>query len=82
MAVGDAAAGIAVWRVKSARTSPTIGEQQYGLGERANGVFIVADLSVTSKKDESATISDDDVIKLVVNGATPTAQPATAHSPR
>ena len=56
-----------MWGVKSARTTPTIGEQQYGLGEKANGVFIVADLSVTSKKDESATISDD-VIKLIVNG--------------
>jgi hypothetical protein len=56
-----------VWRVESARTTPTIGEQQYGLGEKANGVFIVADLSVTSKKDESATVSDD-VIKLVVDG--------------
>ena len=56
-----------VWRVRAVETTPTIGDQQYGLGETANGVYLVADLSVTSRKNESATISDD-VISLVVDG--------------
>ncbi|UGS35243.1 DUF4352 domain-containing protein [Capillimicrobium parvum] len=58
-----------VWNLESARTTNTIGEQQYGLGAKADGVFVVVKLKATSKKDESATLSDN-VIKLEVNGNT------------
>jgi hypothetical protein len=56
-----------LWQIESVRTTPTIGEQTYGLGEKANGIYIVANLEVTSTKDESATLSDD-VVTLVVDG--------------
>jgi hypothetical protein len=57
------------WRLTSARTASTIGDQQYGLGAKASGRFVIAKLTVRSDKDESATLSDD-VIKLEVNGNT------------
>lgn len=50
-----------VWRVTGASTADTIGDQTYGLGEKANGKFLIVNLKVTSKKDESATLSDDSI---------------------
>lgn len=57
------------WRVVSARVTQTLGDQQYGLGEKANGRFVVLKLHVHSYRDESATLSDD-VIHLEVGGNT------------
>lgn len=53
-----------VWKLRNVRTASAIGDQAYGLGEKANGVYIVADLGVTSTKDESVTITEE-VIHLV-----------------
>jgi hypothetical protein len=53
-----------VWKLKNVRTASAIGDQAYGLGEKANGVYIVADLRVTSTKDESVTITEE-VVHLV-----------------
>src|SRR4051794_20147101 len=48
-----------IWQVKSATTSKSIGDQQYGLGEKADGMFVVVRVKVHSTKTESETITDD-----------------------
>jgi Domain of unknown function (DUF4352) len=58
-----------IWRLASVRQAKTIGDRQYGLGEKANGVFLVLDLRVHSDKDESATLIDS-TIKLETGGNT------------
>jgi hypothetical protein len=47
-----------VWRVRSARVAKTLGDQQFGLGAKADGRFIVVKLRVTSDRSESATLTD------------------------
>jgi hypothetical protein len=59
-----------VWKVKSAQQAASLGDQQYGLGEKADGVFVVVNLSVTSKKNESATLTDEAVQLEVAGGNT------------
>jgi hypothetical protein len=56
-----------VWQIQSAKTAASIGDQTYGLGEEANGVYLIVDLKVTSMKDESVTISEE-VVSLVADG--------------
>jgi hypothetical protein len=58
-----------IWRLSSVRQTATIGEQQYGGGARANGVFLVLKLRVHSDKNESATLTDS-TIKLETHGNT------------
>jgi hypothetical protein len=58
-----------IWRVDSVRVAQTIGDQQYGLGAKADGAFVIVKLRVRSDKDESATLSDD-VVKLETHGNT------------
>ena len=41
----------------------------YGLGEKADGVFVVVDLKVRSAKSESVTLTDN-VFQLEVDGKT------------
>jgi hypothetical protein len=41
----------------------------YGLGEKADGVFVVVDLKIRSAKSESVTLTDN-VFQLEVNGKT------------
>ena len=41
------------WQVNSATARKSIGEMTYGLGEKADGVFVVVDLKVRSAKSES-----------------------------
>lgn len=55
------------WRILSAKTASSIGDTSIGLGEKANGVFIVVKLKVKSSHDESVTLSDD-VISLDAKG--------------
>jgi hypothetical protein len=57
------------YKVLSARTTKTLGDQTYGLGAKADGRFVVVKLRIRSDKDESATLSGDS-IKLEVNGNT------------
>jgi hypothetical protein len=57
------------WQVKSVKTADHIGNMEYGLGEKADGVFVVVDLKVHSAKDESVTLTDN-VFQLEVNGKT------------
>lgn len=49
------------WRLRDATKARAIGDQRYGLGEEANGVFVVAELSVTNNKSESVTLTSDTV---------------------
>lgn len=57
------------WRIESARATKTLGDQQYGLGAKASGRFIVLKLRVHSYRDESATLTDN-VVQLEVDGNT------------
>ena len=57
------------WQVKSATVRKSIGEMTYGLGEKADGVFVVVDLKVRSAKSESVTLTDN-VFQLEVDGET------------
>lgn len=49
------------WRLRDAHTDKAIGEQQYGLGAKANGLYIIVDLSVTNNKSESVTLTSENV---------------------
>jgi hypothetical protein len=57
------------WRLRNAQTMKSIGDQQYGLGSKANGVYIVAELSVKNNKSESVTLTPE-VVSLVVGDKT------------
>jgi hypothetical protein len=50
-----------VWRVLGASTAKVIGDTTYGLGSKADGVYVVVNLKVTSRKNESATLTDDSI---------------------
>ena len=56
------------YRLLDATAAPTIGDPNV-FGETANGVYVILAVRVTSKKDESATLTDN-VFKLEVNGNT------------
>lgn len=56
------------WQVKGAETASALGDQSLGLGEKADGVFVIVNLSVHSDKNESATLSDE-VVQLEGKGA-------------
>lgn len=51
------------WSIKGASATATLGDQQYGLGAKADDVFLVVTVRVHSNKNESATITDN-AIKL------------------
>ena len=57
------------WRLRNAQTMKSIGDRQYGLGSKANGVYIVAELSVKNNKSESVTLTPE-VVSLVVGDKT------------
>ena len=48
-----------LWKVTGAQKASSLGDTSIGVGEKADGVFIVVNLRVTSKKNESATITDE-----------------------
>lgn len=54
-----------VWRVTSVKTAKSIGDQTYGLGEKADGTFLIVGLKAKSRKDESVTLTND-VVRLQV----------------
>lgn len=49
------------WKLNKAKTAKTIGEQEYGLGAKANGAYVIADLSVKNNKNESVTLTSETV---------------------
>jgi len=57
------------WQVRSVKTAASIGDMEYGLGEKADGVFVVIDLKVRSAKSESVTLTDN-AFQLEVGGKT------------
>jgi hypothetical protein len=52
------------YTVTKVRTTKTLGDQEYGLGEKANGTFVVVDLQITNRKNETKTFMDNSA-KLV-----------------
>lgn len=56
-----------VWKVQDVQTATTLGDQQYGLGAKANGRFVIVTLRVHSDKNESATLTDN-AFQLEVEG--------------
>jgi hypothetical protein len=58
------------WRVLGASSTKAIGDQQLGLGAKADGVFIVVKLQVHSNKTESDTITDESIQLEVPGGNT------------
>lgn len=57
------------WRLEAAKATRTIGDQEYGLGAKANGVFVVAELNVTNNKSDSVTLTSE-VVNLVAGDNT------------
>jgi hypothetical protein len=57
------------WKVTKARTAAELGDQQYGLGAKADGRFVIVDLRVRSAKSESVTLTDE-VVQLDAGGKT------------
>jgi hypothetical protein len=49
------------WKLDKAKTAKTIGDQEYGLGAKANGIYVVAELSVKNNKNESVTLTSETV---------------------
>ena len=58
-----------IWDVTAVEVKDQIGDTQYGLGEKADGRFVVVSLTVHSDRDESATITSEQ-IKLDIGGNT------------
>lgn len=53
------------WKLKKAKTAKTIGNQEYGLGAKANGIYVIVKLSVKNNKNESVTLTSE-TVSLVV----------------
>jgi hypothetical protein len=49
------------WSLVKAKTTKKIGDQKYGLGAKANGIYVVADLKVKNNKNESVTLTSETV---------------------
>jgi len=57
------------WHLGNAKAARAIGDQEYGLGAKANGIFVIAKLSVTNNKSDSVTLTPD-VVSLVAGDNT------------
>jgi hypothetical protein len=57
------------WRLNRAQAAKSIGDQQYGLGAEANGVFVIIELSVKNNKSGSVTLTSE-VASLVAGDKT------------
>lgn len=56
------------WSVTNVRTASTLGDQDYGLGAKADGTFVIVNVKVRSDKDESATLTDEAIQIETVDG--------------
>jgi hypothetical protein len=56
------------WNLLDAKTTKKIGDQEYGLGAKANGIYVLAKLSVKNNKTESVTLTSEAV--SLVSGET------------
>ena len=57
------------WSLRHASTAKTIGDQEYGLGAKANGIFVVVDLTAKNNKTESVTLTSE-AVSLVAGDKT------------
>jgi hypothetical protein len=53
------------WKLNKATTAKKIGNQEYGLGAKANGIYVIAKLSVKNNKNESVTLTSENVDLVV-----------------
>lgn len=58
------------WNVTNVETASTIGDMQYGLGEKADGTFVVLNLKVRSAKNDSVTLTDGSIALETADGKT------------
>lgn len=58
------------YTVKKARTTKTLGDQQYGMGSKANGIFVVVTLKIENVKNETKTFTDSAAKFVASNGST------------
>lgn len=56
------------YEVTSATTAATIGEQEFGSGAKADGQFVVVELTLTNNKDETKTFSDSSAKLVTTDG--------------
>lgn len=56
------------YRVTDVRTASSLGDQSIGTGVTANGVFVIANVELTNRKDEPATILGDALRLISSNG--------------
>jgi hypothetical protein len=47
------------YRVTDVKTTRTLGDQEYGMGEKANGTFVIVGLELTNNKNETKTFMDN-----------------------
>jgi hypothetical protein len=57
------------YRVTNARTTKTLGDQEYGLGEKAAGTFVIVGLELTNNKDETKTFMDNSAKIVTSDGS-------------
>ena len=57
-----------IWNVTGVRTSKTLGDEQYGLGAKADGRFVIVKLKVRSDHQDRRPRSPSEVVKLDVGG--------------
>jgi uncharacterized protein DUF4352 len=55
------------WRVTDVQTAETIGDQSYGGGAQAAGIYVIATLKVTSRQDKTVDLGTD-TVKLDTGG--------------
>jgi hypothetical protein len=58
------------WNVTNVDTVDTIGDMQYGLGEKADGTFVVLNVKVRSAKNDSVTLTDGSLSLETADGKT------------
>jgi hypothetical protein len=56
------------WNVTNVETASSIGDMQYGLGEKADGTFVVVNLKVRSAKSDSVTLTDNSIALETADG--------------
>jgi hypothetical protein len=62
-----------IWDAVSVRTAKTLGDNEFGTGATADGMFVIVRLKVHSDRNQSADLSsagDHDLVELVGGGTT------------
>jgi hypothetical protein len=57
------------YRVTDVRTTKTLGDQEYGMGEKANGTFVIVGIELTNNKNETKTFMDNSAKIVTTDGS-------------